>query len=229
MPSALWTGTLAIIVAVSILIDLLSSGSGPVAAVAGFGLVCCGTLLMARLSHAGSALRSLASSLREVRRARDPVAAEEQPLHWFLTAANLLPLRQHSAGRGCRARDLAAGAPARNSARARRPREAAAHARAAAHDRRGARAARGSGRRAARDGDVFADARHARHAARAVADAVRRRHGRRREHGRGDGLRDDDHGLRARASRISCSSRSPRRSSSTIATSSRAASSICKP
>jgi chemotaxis protein MotA len=89
MPSALWTGTLAITVAACILLDLFSSGSGGVAAVAGLGLVCCGTLLMARLSHASSALRSLRQSLREVRRARDPVAAEEQPLHWFLTAANL--------------------------------------------------------------------------------------------------------------------------------------------
>ena len=88
MPGAIWTGTLAIAVAASILLDLNASGSGGVAAVAGFGLVCCGTVLMARLSHTRSALRGLRGSLRRLRRARAD-AAGEPSLQWFLQAANL--------------------------------------------------------------------------------------------------------------------------------------------
>jgi len=88
MPSAVWTLLLATAVAASILLDLTASGSGGTAAAAGFGLVCCGTLLMARLSHAGSALRSLGQSVRQLRRARDDSgAAGEGSLDWFLQTA----------------------------------------------------------------------------------------------------------------------------------------------
>ena len=89
MSSAVWTGTLAIAVAASILLDLTAAGSGGVAAVAGFGLVFCGTLLMARLSHARSALRGLRASLHRLRRARADAGSDgESSLHWFLQAAS---------------------------------------------------------------------------------------------------------------------------------------------
>jgi chemotaxis protein MotA len=81
----LWTGILALAVGVSIAIQLASPGSAVVAMTAGFLLVGCGTLLMARLSHTPAVVGSLRRAARELK-----VAASEQglDLQWFLRAAS---------------------------------------------------------------------------------------------------------------------------------------------
>jgi len=79
---------LSIAVTGSILLEILVSGSGFVAASAGFCLVCCGTLLMARLSHPAAALRQLRESMLALRHARDEAAEDELKLQWFLRAAS---------------------------------------------------------------------------------------------------------------------------------------------
>ena len=84
MPGAIWTGLLLAAVGGSILTEIFSERSGATAAISGFFLVFCGTLLMARLSHAPEALSRLRESLRAIRRARDSSAADAQP---FLKAA----------------------------------------------------------------------------------------------------------------------------------------------
>ena len=82
--AAIWTALLLAAVGGSILVELFSERSGATAAISGFFLVFCGTLLMARLSHPPEALRRLKASLRALRRARDPAATDPQP---FLKAA----------------------------------------------------------------------------------------------------------------------------------------------
>ena len=51
MSAAIWTALLLAAVGGSILVELFSERSGATAAISGFFLVFCGTLLMARLSH----------------------------------------------------------------------------------------------------------------------------------------------------------------------------------
>jgi chemotaxis protein MotA len=82
------TGTLIIVVIAAVVLQIAVPGSGFVAVIAGFLLVCCGTLLMARLSHSGGALRGLLDTLREVRAARGVADHDELRLQWFLRAAN---------------------------------------------------------------------------------------------------------------------------------------------
>ena len=123
----------------SILTEIFSERSGATAAISGFFLVFCGTLLMARLSHPPEALRRLKESLRALRRARDPAGADAQP---FLKAAtffrygNIRPAEEAARAigrpvlrRGTQLVIDGLAAPA-------------AHARVAAPDRRGARASR---------------------------------------------------------------------------------------
>ena len=87
MPTAILTALLLGAVGGSILIEIFSERSGATAAISGFFLVFCGTLLMARLSHPPEALRRLKESLRALRRARDPAAADDERLQPFLKAA----------------------------------------------------------------------------------------------------------------------------------------------
>jgi len=84
VPTAIWTVILLAAVGGSILTEIFSERSGATAAISGFFLVFCGTLLMARLSHPPEALRRLKESLRALRGARDLAGADAQP---FLKAA----------------------------------------------------------------------------------------------------------------------------------------------
>jgi chemotaxis protein MotA len=79
------TGTLLAVVVGSVALQMALPASGFVAVTAGFALVFCGTLLAARLSHSRGALRTLASTLLEL---RGDVGRDEQPLDWFFRAAN---------------------------------------------------------------------------------------------------------------------------------------------
>ena len=88
MLTKIWTGTLLLAVGGSILVQLAAPGSAIVAGAAGFVLVACGTLLVARLSHTPAALRALRATLREMRAKRIAGADGELQLHWFLQAAN---------------------------------------------------------------------------------------------------------------------------------------------
>jgi len=88
VPTKIWTGTLLVAVAASILLQLAAPGSAAVAGTAGFVLVACGTLLVARLSHTPAGLRALRTTLRELRQARRSPHDGELQLHWFLQAAN---------------------------------------------------------------------------------------------------------------------------------------------
>jgi chemotaxis protein MotA len=72
----------------SILVEIFSERSGPTAAISGFFLVFCGTLLMARLSHPPEALRRLRESLRALRRPSDSAADDDRRLQPFLKGAN---------------------------------------------------------------------------------------------------------------------------------------------
>jgi chemotaxis protein MotA len=78
------TGTLLSVVVVSVVLQMAAPASGFVAVTAGFGLVFCGTLLAARLSHSRGALRVLARTLLELRDG----AGRDEPLDWFFRAAN---------------------------------------------------------------------------------------------------------------------------------------------
>ena len=84
MPAVIWTTLLLAAVCGSVLIQIFSERSGATAAISGFFLVFCGTLLVARLSHSPEALRRLRESLRALRRVREQAAADTQP---FLKAA----------------------------------------------------------------------------------------------------------------------------------------------
>lgn len=88
MLTKIWTGTLLLAVAGSILVQLGAPGSAAVAGTAGFVLVACGTLLVARLSHTPAGLRALRATLRELRVSRRGGTDDELQLHWFLQAAN---------------------------------------------------------------------------------------------------------------------------------------------
>ena len=72
----------------SIVAEIFSERSGATAAISGFFLVFCGTLLMARLSHPPEALRRLKESLQALRRASDSAADDDRRLQPFLRAAN---------------------------------------------------------------------------------------------------------------------------------------------
>jgi chemotaxis protein MotA len=72
----------------SIVAELVAERSGATAAISGFVLVFCGTLLMARLSHPPEALRRLRESLRALRRPTASTTDDEQRLQPFLRAAN---------------------------------------------------------------------------------------------------------------------------------------------
>jgi chemotaxis protein MotA len=85
MLKTLWTGILALAVVVAIALQLVAPGSAIVAMTAGFLLVCCGTLLMARLSHTPAMVRSLRRTLRELKAA---VGEQGLELTWFLRAAS---------------------------------------------------------------------------------------------------------------------------------------------
>jgi chemotaxis protein MotA len=74
-------------VSASIFAELFSGGSGATAAIAGFFLVFCGTLLMARLSHTPDALRRRAHALAVLRTAPDAPADHEHRFQPFLKAA----------------------------------------------------------------------------------------------------------------------------------------------
>jgi chemotaxis protein MotA len=76
-------------VAAAVALQLGAPGSAFVAITSGFLLVCCGTLLMARLSHTPAALRGLPAVLREVRASHGDPAEEAMRLQWFFRAANL--------------------------------------------------------------------------------------------------------------------------------------------
>jgi chemotaxis protein MotA len=84
VPAVIWTTLLLAAVCGSVLIEIFSERSGATAAISGFFLVFCGTLLVARLSHSPEALRGLRESLRALRRVREQSAADTQP---FLRAA----------------------------------------------------------------------------------------------------------------------------------------------
>lgn len=88
MPTRIWTGMLLVVVIASILVQLAAPGSPVVAAAAGFLLVACGTVLVARLSHTPAALRMLRLTLREMRAERRSPNGDELQLQWFLRAAN---------------------------------------------------------------------------------------------------------------------------------------------
>jgi chemotaxis protein MotA len=88
VPTTVWTVILLVAVGGSVLAQILSEGSGAVAATSGFGLVFCGTLLMARLSHSGDSLRMLKLALLKLRVASDGVAEDELRLQSFLKAAS---------------------------------------------------------------------------------------------------------------------------------------------
>jgi chemotaxis protein MotA len=88
MPTAISTGVLLTAVGGSILAEIFSARSGATAAISGFFLVFCGTLLMARLSHPPEALRRLKESLRALRRPNDTPADDDRRLQPFLRAAN---------------------------------------------------------------------------------------------------------------------------------------------
>jgi chemotaxis protein MotA len=83
------TGMLALVVATSVALQFAVSGSAFIAVTAGFSLVVCGTLLMARLSHSRGAMRQLRRDLRALR--RNPAESGDDPNHlqWFLRAASL--------------------------------------------------------------------------------------------------------------------------------------------
>jgi chemotaxis protein MotA len=83
-----WTGTLLLAVLASIVVQLVAPGSPAVAGAAGFALVACGTLLVARLSHSPAAMRALRGTLRELRTARRSAHDGELQLNAFLSAAN---------------------------------------------------------------------------------------------------------------------------------------------
>lgn len=72
----------------SIVAEIFAERSGATAAISGFFLVFCGTLLMARLSHPRDALRRVRESIRALRRANDLPADEERRLQPFFRAAN---------------------------------------------------------------------------------------------------------------------------------------------
>ena len=88
MLTKIWTGTLLLAVVGSIIVQVAAAGSAVVAGTAGFVLVACGTLLVARLSHSPAALRALRGTLREMRAARRSSNDGELQLQWFLQAAN---------------------------------------------------------------------------------------------------------------------------------------------
>lgn len=88
MLTSAWTGTLVLAVIGSIVLQVAQPGSGFVAVFSGFFLVCCGTLLMTRLSHAPGALRKLKGVLLELKAARRDSADDELRLQWFLRAAD---------------------------------------------------------------------------------------------------------------------------------------------
>ena len=198
MPTAIWTGILLAAVGGSILTEIFSERSGATAAISGFFLVFCGTLLMARLSHSPDALRRLKESLRALRRARDAAGADAQPLKaaTFFRYGNIRPAEE--AARAIGLLVLRRGTQPAH----RRPAAPTARVSVAAPDRRGARTPRRPRGAAARNGRLRPDARHAGHAARAVADVLRSRLERRRGYGDLDGLRDDDDGLRARPRKL---------------------------
>ena len=75
VPAVIWTTLLLAAVCGSVLIQIFSERSGATAAISGFFLVFCGTLLVARLSHSPEALRRLSESLRALRRVREQAAA----------------------------------------------------------------------------------------------------------------------------------------------------------
>jgi len=88
VPKAAWTVILLAAVCGSILLEILSAGSGPVAATSGFCLVFCGTLLMARLSHSADVLARLKQALVGLRRERESAADDDLRLQSFLKAAS---------------------------------------------------------------------------------------------------------------------------------------------
>ena len=89
MLTSAWTGTLVFAVIGSIVLQVAAPGSAFVAVTAGFLLVCCGTLLMTRLSHSPGVLRTLTGVLLELRAARCDSAADQTRWQWFLRAADL--------------------------------------------------------------------------------------------------------------------------------------------
>ena len=88
MLTKIWTGTLLLMVVASIVVQLAAAGSAAIAGTAGFVLVACGTVLVARLSHSPSALRALRRTLRDMRASRRAQTDGELQLGSFLQAAN---------------------------------------------------------------------------------------------------------------------------------------------
>jgi chemotaxis protein MotA len=88
VPTNAWTATLLCAVSGAVVLQLAAPGSAFVAVTSGFLLVCFGTLLMARLSHAATASRALRRALREIHAARNQADDREAQLQWFLRAAN---------------------------------------------------------------------------------------------------------------------------------------------
>ncbi len=88
MPTAIWTVMLLVAVGGAVIAEIFVERSGATAAISGFFLVFCGTLLMARLSHAPDALRHLTQSLRALRHPDDSAMDEERRLQPFLRAAS---------------------------------------------------------------------------------------------------------------------------------------------
>jgi chemotaxis protein MotA len=88
VPTAILTGMLLTAVGSSIVVEIFAERSGATAAISGFFLVFCGTLLMARLSHPPEALRRLKESLRALRRPGSSATDDERRLQPFLRAAN---------------------------------------------------------------------------------------------------------------------------------------------
>lgn len=88
MLTRIWTGTLLLMVVASIVVQLAAAGSAVIAGTAGFVLVACGTVLVARLSHTPAALRALRRTLREIRAARRSPNDGGLDLTWFFQAAN---------------------------------------------------------------------------------------------------------------------------------------------
>ena len=83
-----WTQFLLCAVIGAVALQLGAPGSAFMAVTSGFALVCCGTALMARLSHSPAASRALRAALRDIHAARNDAVEDELRLQWFLRAAN---------------------------------------------------------------------------------------------------------------------------------------------
>jgi chemotaxis protein MotA len=79
---------LLLMVVASIVVQLAAAGSAVIAGTAGFVLVACGTVLVARLSHTPAALRALRRTLREIRAAQRSQNDGGLDLTWVFQAAN---------------------------------------------------------------------------------------------------------------------------------------------